>query len=42
MASYRCSLTVALTYLKQRLNSEASERLTSLGLLTVIRIIIPT
>lgn len=40
MASYSSSLSVALTYLKQGLNSVACLRLTSPGLLTVIRVII--
>ena len=40
MASYSSSLSVALTYLKQGLNSVARLCLTSPGLLSVIRIII--
>ena len=40
MASYSSSLNVALTYLKQGLNSVARPCLTSPGLLSVIGIII--
>lgn len=40
MASYSSSLSVALTYLKEGLNSVACVCLTSPGLLCVIRIII--
>lgn len=40
MASYSSSLSVALTYLKQGLNSVARLCLTSPGLLSVIGLII--